>query len=154
MANFMQIVVNHTETIENIMAMAIESTANAVRVYKHKNIMRAIRVLDLEQGLKVQALARTESTNRGTKAVGTTGYKNIELPVEKLRQKAFRVYKNTTQEAANGLQKVADILNNATREELLKCWDGAGMKPASIIRLVARHQEKKAKKSTKKNNSK
>lgn len=27
MANFMQIVVNHTETIENIMAMAIESTA-------------------------------------------------------------------------------------------------------------------------------
>lgn len=139
----MQIVVNHTETIEDIMAIAIESTTNAVRVYKHRNIMRAIRVLDLEIGLKVQAIARTESKNRGTRAVGTTGYKNIDLPVEKLRQKAFRVYKNTTQNAANGLQKVADILNNATREELLKCWDGAGMRPASIIRLVARHQDKK-----------
>lgn len=149
MANFMQIVVNHTETIESIMAMAIESNANAVRVYKHKNIMRAIRTLDLEQGLRIQAMARIESTNRGTKAVGTTGEKNLDLPVEKLRQKAFRVYRSTCENAANGLQKAADIINNSTREELLKCWDGAGMKPASVIRLVAKHQEKKSKKSAK-----
>lgn len=151
MANFMQIVVNHTETIKNIMAIATSNNENAVKVYKHRNIMRAIRFLDLETGLKIQAMSRMESVNRGTKAVGTTGNKNIEMSVEKLRQKAYRVYRSTTQEAGNGLQKVADIINVATREELLKCWDGAGMKPAAIIRLVARKQEKKAKKSVKKN---
>jgi len=122
----------------------------AVRVYKYRRIMQAIRYFAPEDAARIQALARTMSTNRGTKAVGTTGNKNLDLTTEQLQQKAFRVYKSTCERAANGLQKAADIIKDATRAELIKCWDGAGMKPASVIRLVASKQQKKSKKAAKK----
>lgn len=133
----------HIETINTINANALTSGAEALRTRKHANIMACIRILHYEDSLRIEAMARKESANKGTRAVGTTGCLNLDIDTMKLAGKAYRVYKATCENAGNGLKDVANVINNCTREELLKCWDGAGMKPAAIIRLVAKKQTKK-----------